>query len=122
MATFPTIQARVRAYSLPSTTSSGLQLLTGVRVDWLRGEISSNVPISITFLALTLTVALTVSSHYRGERQHRGFTIPASLWQSHDDLYDLTPIANQSYRYAAPPLLEYRDGLFDVTIQLLTFF
>jgi hypothetical protein len=122
MATFPTIQARVRAYSLPSRTSSGLQLLTGVRVDWLRGEISSNAPIAITFLALTRAVALTISSHYRGEKQHRGFAIPTSLWQSHDDLYDLTPIANQAYRYAAPPSLTERDGLFDVTIQLVTFF
>jgi hypothetical protein len=122
MTTFPTIQARDRAYSLPVRTSSEVQSTNGARVTWLRGEVASNSSLTITFLALTVAVAESIRAHYRTVKQHGAFPINMALWQSHPNLYDVTP-ANQNYRYVNPPALVPTDfGLFDVTIELTTFF
>jgi hypothetical protein len=122
MTAFPAIQARARVYDLPMRTSSEVQLTNGARVSWLRGEVASNAPLTITFLALTVAVAGSISAHYRTVKQHTGFSIDIAQWQSHPNLYDVTP-ANQGYRYVNPPALVPNGfGLFDVTIELTTFF
>lgn len=122
MTAFPAIQARARVYNLPMRTSSEVQLTNGARVSWLRGEVASNAPFGVTFLALTVAVAESIRTHYRAVEQHTGFSIDIAQWQSHPNLYDVTP-ANQNYRYVNPPSFVPTDfGLFDVTIELTTFF
>ena len=121
MAAVPPIQAQERSYSLPVRPASELQQLGGVRVTWLHGPSASNAPITIVFPAVTLAVADSISAHFRGQRQHDPFPIDTAQWQSHSSLYDLAPYP-QLYRYLAAPSREYRDGLYDVTIQITTSF
>ena len=121
MAAFPPIQAQERFYSLPVRPASELQQFGGVRVVWLHGPSASNAQITIVFPACTLAVADSITAHFLGQRQHDPFPIDTAQWQSHDSLYDLAPYP-QLYRYLAAPSREYRDGLYDVTIQITTFY
>jgi hypothetical protein len=118
MATFPSLQALSRSYSLNGRTSSVYETeRSRVQITFINGSTPTNRVFRIGFPLITEADAEAISSHYTGEKQHGRFSIPATIWQSHPNLYDVTP-ANQLYRYLSPPSRTYANGLYDVTIEI----
>ncbi len=118
MATFPSLQALSRSYSLNGRTSSVYETeRSRVQVMFVHGGTPTNRVFRIGFPLIILADAVAISNHYIGEKQHGRFSIPATIWQSHPNLYDVTP-ANHLYRYLSPPSREYVNGLYNVTIEL----
>ena len=118
MATFPSLQALSRSYSLNGRTSSAYETeRSRVQITFINGITPTNRVFRFGFPLITLADAVAISNHYIGEKQHGRFPIPATIWQSHPNLYDVTP-ANQLYRYLSPPTREYVNGLYNVTIEL----
>ena len=116
---FPSLQARGRTYELQGPPASETRQETGWVVARQHGPVASGVPITLELSALRLAEAEEISTHYVSVLAHEPFQIPATVWQSHSSLHDVTP-ANQSYRYGAPPA-RVRDGaLFTVTVLLIT--
>ena len=116
---FPSLQARGRSYELQGVPASETRQTTGWVVSRRHGPVPSGVPITLELSALRLADAEQISDHYVAVGQHEPFQIPATVWQSHASLYDVTP-ADQAYRYAAPPA-RVRDGVrFTVTVTLIT--
>lgn len=120
MAAFPSIQATGRAYEVPGHAYGETAQANGT-VQYKQGGIIANRPLRIEFNPVKLAVAEQITDHYVGQRQHDPFSIPATIWQSHPDLYDLTP-ANHQYRYLSPPQrAPVGNGFFSVTIELESF-
>lgn len=116
---FPSLQARGRTYEPQGPPASETRQATGWVVARQHGSVPSGVPINLELPALLLADAEQISDHYRTVGAHEPFQIPATVWQSHSSLYDVTP-ANQAYRYAAPPA-RVRDGVrFTVSVTLIT--
>jgi hypothetical protein len=121
MATFPSLQALFRAYSLTPRTSSIYETdTTRAAIVFRHGIVATNRPIEFGFPSITLSDANLILTHYLGERQHGRFMIPVTLWQILG-LYEVTP-ANQLYKYNAPVLKEYirNSGLYNVNVSLKT--
>jgi len=117
--TFPSLEARGRSYELQGAPASETRQITGWVVPRRHGPVPSGVPISLEFGALRLSEAELISDHYVAVGAFEPFQIPATVWQSHASLYDVTP-EDQAFRYAAPPA-RVRDGaLFTVSLTLIS--
>ena len=116
---FPALQARGRSYELQGPPASETRQATGWVVPRQHGPVPSGVPITLELVALRLSEAEQISDHYRTVGAHEPFQIPATVWQSHASLYDVTP-ADQAYRYAAPPARVLDGVRFTVTVALIT--
>ncbi|NBW63991.1 MAG: hypothetical protein EBR33_12970 [Synechococcaceae bacterium WB4_1_0192] len=121
MAAFPAIEPLNRDYDLGAHITSSADGQNGDAVFFLHSILATDIGINLAFRALTSSQAQQIRDHYSGQRGTvRSFPIPAELWRTHADLYDVATPGTE-WRYAGP-LEEQRldGGLFDVTVSLVS--
>ena len=122
MTDFPALEPIDRGYGLGEHMVSVVESQNGDSTPFIHSTSPSGIPISLRFLALTLSQAQQIRDHYSGQRGGvREFAIPASTWRSHSSLYDVWP-SGTKFTYSGSLVETPRSGgLFDVDVALLSF-
>jgi len=119
MADFPQLEPIDRSYAMGAHLISAHEGQNGDPTQFLHSVYAADVTIALEFRSLTSTQMALIRSHYAGQRGGcLPFEIPAALWRTHANLYDVV-LPGMSYRYAGPFTETRRSGgLFDVSISL----